>query len=172
MISAVAVPDSVPPGGATIQLVGNAPAGYNTNWIPSSSVSNPSALSTAAFVNQNSTFYFVASDGVCVDSIPIQVRTYEIFCEDPFIYVPNAFSPNNDGNNDVLYVRGNYIENMIFRVFNRWGELVFESTDPAKGWDGIYKERLCDPDVFTFYLDVNCFGGFKNVISGNVTLMR
>lgn len=172
LITAAAVPDSVPPGGATVQLIGNAPDGFTTTWLPSSSVQNPNALNTTAFVNQNTTFFFVATDGVCADTVPVFVKTYEIFCEEPFIFVPNAFSPNGDGNNDILFVRGNYIENMIFRVFNRWGEMVFESTDPTIGWNGIYKGRLCDPDVFTYYLDVNCFGGFNNVMSGNVTLMR
>ena len=172
LYSAAAVPDSVPPGGATIQLIGSAPNVYTTLWTPELGIQNPLDLSTSVFVNQNTTFYFVVTDGFCVDSIPVFVKTYEIFCEDPFIFVPNAFSPNGDGNNDILFVRGNYIENMIFRVFNRWGELVFESTDPTIGWNGIYKDRLCDPDVFTYYLDVNCFGGFNNVMSGNVTLMR
>lgn len=172
IFNAVAIPDSVPPGGATVQLIGNAPDGFTTTWLPLSSVQNPSAATTSAFVNQNTTFFFVADDGVCADTIPVFVRTYEIFCEEPFIFVPNAFSPNGDGNNDILFVRGNYIENMIFRVFNRWGEMVFESTDPTIGWNGIYKGRLCDPDVFTYYLDVNCIGGFNNVMSGNVTLMR
>ena len=171
-LSAAAIPDSVPPGGATVQLVGIAPNNFTTLWIPESDVLNPNALNTTAFVNSNTTFFFVADDGYCIDTIPVFVKTYEVFCEDPFIYVPNAFSPNSDGNNDVLYVRGNYIENMIFRVFNRWGELVFESQEQTLGWNGIFKERLCDPDVFTYYLDVNCVGGFKNVITGNVTLMR
>lgn len=172
LFSAIAVPDSVPPGGATVQLIGTAPLGYTTTWLPINSVANSNALETTSFVTQNTLFYFVATDGVCADTIPVLVRTYEIFCEEPFIFVPNAFSPNNDGNNDVLFVRGNYIENMIFRVYNRWGELVFESTDPAKGWNGIYKGRLCEPDVYDYYLDVECVGGFKNLITGNVTIVR
>jgi gliding motility-associated-like protein len=172
LFSAIAVPDSVPPGGATVQLIGTAPLGYTTTWLPLNAVANSSALETSSFVTQNTTFYFVATDGVCADTIPVLVRTYEIFCEEPFIFVPNAFSPNNDGNNDVLFVRGNYIVNMIFRVYNRWGELVFESTDPAKGWDGYYKGKLCEPDVYDYYLDVDCIGGFKNLITGNVTIVR
>jgi len=171
-LGASAVPDSVPPGGATIQLIGSAPGNLTTTWHPSSSVANPNALETSSFVNQNTTFYFVATDGVCIDTVPVLVRTYEIFCEEPFIFIPNAFSPNNDNMNDILLVRGNYILNMVFRVFNRWGELVFESTNPADGWDGVYKGKLCEPDVYDYYLDVECIGGFKNLITGNVTIVR
>ncbi len=172
LLNAIAVPDSVPPGGATVQLIGNAPDGYTTTWLPINSVANPSALETSSFVTQNTTFFFVATDGVCEDTVVVSVRTYEIFCIEPFVFVPNAFSPNGDGNNDILYVRGNYIENMIFRVYNRWGELVFESTDKNTGWNGIYKDKICEPDVYDYYLDVECVGGFKNLITGNVTIVR
>jgi gliding motility-associated-like protein len=172
LLSASAVPDTVPPGGATVALIGNAPDGYTTTWLPSSSVANPDALETSAFVNQNTTFYFVATDGYCIDTVPIIVRTYEVFCIEPFVFIPNAFSPNGDGNNDILFVRGNYIENMIFRIYNRWGEMVFESKDKNIGWDGVFKGKLCEPDVYDYYLDVECVGGFNNLITGNVTIVR
>lgn len=172
LLNAIAVPDSVPPGGATVQLIGNAPEGYTTTWLPMNSVVNPSALETSSFVTQNTNFFFVATDGFCEDTVVVSVRTYEIFCIEPFVFVPNAFSPNGDGNNDILFVRGNYIENMIFRVYNRWGELVFESKDKNDGWNGIYNGKLCEPDVYDYYLDVECVGGFKNLITGNVTIVR
>jgi gliding motility-associated-like protein len=86
--------------------------------------------------------------------------------------VPNAFSPNNDNNNDVLYVRGLYIEKVIFRVFDRWGEMVFESVDVSQGWDGTFRNKLLQPDVYDYYLDVTCVGGLKSIVKGNVTLMR
>lgn len=174
LINASALPDSVPPGGATVQLIGDAPSDFSTLWLPQSSVSNATALQTSAFVNQNTTFLFVAtdSDGVCLDTVPVFVKTFEVFCEEPFLFVPNAFSPNGDGNNDLLYVRGPYIERMIFRVYNRWGEMVFESVNKDKGWDGVYKGKLCEPDVYDYYLDAECIGGFKKLITGNVTLVR
>jgi gliding motility-associated-like protein len=61
---------------------------------------------------------------------------------------------------------------MIFRVFDRWGEMVFESTDVNFGWDGIYQGSKLDPDVFDYYLQVTCYGGLENIIKGNVTLMK
>jgi gliding motility-associated-like protein len=102
----------------------------------------------------------------------VEIKVYEIICEDPFVFVPNAFSPNNDNNNDVLYVRGLYIEKVIFRVFDRWGEMVFESTDVSQGWDGTFRNKLLQPDVYDYYLDVTCVGGLKSIVKGNVTLMR
>ena len=58
------------------------------------------------------------------------------------IGVPSGFSPNNDGSNDVLYVRGFGIETMLFQVYNRWGNWYSSTTDQHIGWDGTYQEYL------------------------------
>ena len=60
---------------------------------------------------------------------------------DYFIYVPNVFSPNADGNNDMLYVRGNRIESLRFNIYNRWGNKVFETDNVRQGWDGKYRGK-------------------------------
>mgnify|MGYP003346457632 CR=1 FL=1 len=105
---------------------------------------------------QNTLFTLTASDGVCYRSDTVLVKVFTFICGEPFIFVPNAFSPNGDNENDVLYVRGQLIEGMLFRVFDRWGELVFESTDRTIGWDGTFKGKQLDPDVYDYYLKANC----------------
>ena len=67
---------------------------------------------------------------------------------------------------------GPQIESMLLRVYNRWGELVFESTDPKLGWDGSYKNRKLDPDVYDYYLEVTCIGGNSEIIKGNITILK
>ena len=57
-------------------------------------------------------------------------------------------------------------------VFNRWGEMVFESTDVNNGWDGSFRGVPLQPDVYDYYLDVTCVGGLKSIVKGNITLMR
>jgi gliding motility-associated-like protein len=96
----------------------------------------------------------------------------EVFCDWPYIFVPNAFSPNGDGINDVLYVRSIYAEEVYFVVFNRWGEKVFETNDITIGWNGIYKGRDADPGVFDYYLEVKCFNQVYFKKKGNITLIR
>ena len=88
------------------------------------------------------------------------------------MFIPNAFSPNKDGQNDKLYVRGPFIESFIFRVYDRWGELVWETTNLSEGWDGTFRGKLLDPDVYDYYLQATCVGGLENIIKGNVTLIR
>ncbi|HIF15399.1 MAG TPA: T9SS type B sorting domain-containing protein, partial [Bacteroidetes bacterium] len=57
------------------------------------------------------------------------------------LWVPTAFSPNNDGVNDLLYVRGITINDFLFRIYDRWGKLLFETDDLSKAWDGRYKDK-------------------------------
>jgi gliding motility-associated-like protein len=159
------------PEGASVTLFGN-PENLNYSWTPTDGLTNPNSQNTQAIVNQSTIFTLTATDGICVKSDTVLVNTYGFICEDSYIYIPNAFTPNNDSENDVLYVRGQLIESMIFRVFDRWGEMVFESTDRNYGWDGTFRGKLMDPDVYDYYLQAVCIDGGEAIIKGNVTLIR
>lgn len=158
--------------GTTVVLSGN-PSGLSSYfWTPTAGLATPNSQSTNALVNETTIFTLTVSDGICEVSDTVEVRVYTIICEDPYVFIPNAFTPNGDNYNDILYVRGIWIEKMIFRVFDRWGEMVFESTDPNLGWDGIFRGKKLDPDVYDYYLDVTCIGGLQSITKGNVTLMK
>ncbi|MBM3452489.1 MAG: T9SS type B sorting domain-containing protein [Bacteroidetes bacterium] len=158
--------------GSTVTLYGS-PTGLDSySWSPTTGVSDPSMQQTNALVNETTIYTLTVSDGVCTRSDTTEVKVYEVVCGDPYVFIPNAFSPNGDTENDVLYVRGIWIEKMIFRIFDRWGEMVFESIDPSIGWDGTFRGRKLDSDVYDFYLDVTCIGGLKSIVKGNVTLMK
>ncbi|MFN6389819.1 MAG: gliding motility-associated C-terminal domain-containing protein, partial [Bacteroidota bacterium] len=101
-----------------------------------------------------------------------QVRL-DFLCSEDGIYVPNAFTPNGDGKNDVFRIRGYGVEYIsIFRVYSRWGELMFETTDISQGWDGTYKGELQFPAVYVYYIEGVCTNNQKIVKQGNVTLIR
>ena len=95
------------------------------------------------------------------------------------IYVPNAFSPNNDGTNDqFLIYAGKQVANIrSFLVFNRWGETVYEyynfqPNDPLFGWDGKHRGKEMDPAVFTWFAEIEFVDGKVELYEGDVTLMR
>lgn len=88
------------------------------------------------------------------------------------VYVPNIFSPNNDGNNDILYVRSANIQELNFSIYNRWGEKVFETHDKNEGWNGNYKGKQCPPGVYYYMAEVVFTNGEKLMKKGNVTLVR
>ena len=102
----------------------------------------------------------------------IKILTYPYVCDEPYLFVPNAFSPNDDGENDVLFVRGPLIKEMVFRIYDRWGELIFESFDRATGWDGLFRGKPMDPDVYDYYLKVTCIDEVETIIKGNITLLK
>ena len=74
----------------------------------------------------------------------------------PDVFIPNTFTPNDDGHNDVFKIRGPQYAIFYFAVYNRWGELVFETTDPLQGWDGMYKGAKADPGAFGYYVKAKC----------------
>ncbi|RFZ90306.1 gliding motility-associated C-terminal domain-containing protein [Mucilaginibacter conchicola] len=88
------------------------------------------------------------------------------------IFVPNAFTPNGDGNNDVLYVYGTNIKSLVFSVYNQWGEQQFRTTNKAAGWDGTYKGTAQPVGVYVYYADVTLNSGQVVRKKGTVTLIR
>lgn len=108
-----------------------------------------------------------SADG-CLDTI---CRTVDADVH-PAVDVPTGFSPNGDGSNDILYVRGAAIERMEFKLFNRWGEMVFESNSLTKGWDGSFRGKPQDMDAYAYILDVTFINGETLRKTGNVTLLR
>lgn len=90
----------------------------------------------------------------------------------PLADIPNAFSPNGDGKNDVLYVRGYGIETMNLRIYNRWGEKVFESNDVDYGWDGTAGGKPQEIEAYAFVLNVTFTDGTTFNKKGNITLLR
>ncbi|WP_454488629.1 Ig-like domain-containing protein [Chitinophaga lutea] len=88
------------------------------------------------------------------------------------IFVPNAFTPNNDGVNDVLYVYGTTIASMEMRVYNQWGQLVFESKDKARGWDGTMSGTRQPVGVYNYALKATLQDGTTVTKRGTITLIR
>ncbi|MGV3631617.1 MAG: gliding motility-associated C-terminal domain-containing protein [Bacteroidota bacterium] len=171
LINAIAS-DTVILSGADITLTALPAGNFTYQWSPVNGVADPAAQQTTATVDESTTFTVQVTDGVCTATDSVSVLCVTPECKPPYVYVPNAFSPNEKGKNEIFYVRGPQIETMLLRVYNRWGELVFESTDPQVGWDGTYKTRKLDPDVFDYYLEVTCIGGNSEIIKGNITILK
>ena len=146
--------------------------GFTYAWTPSSVVQNPTYQQTTAKLNETTLFKLSVTDGICTKYDSVLVKVFPYVCDDPSVFIPNAFSPNGDGNNDVLVVRGKMIKEMTFRVFDRWGELIFETHERGIGWDGTYKGKKLDPDVYDYYLKVTCIDDIESIVKGNVTLLK
>ncbi len=89
------------------------------------------------------------------------------------LLIPNAFSPNNDGQNDVFKICNITNEKLIdFKVFNRWGTILFRTTDPKQGWDGFSKGQLQPVGVYGYVIRIGYPDGYVETYKGTVTLIR
>jgi gliding motility-associated-like protein len=88
------------------------------------------------------------------------------------VFVPNAFTPNSDGKNDILYVYAPNIKNVKFWVYDQWGELQFQSNSQSSGWDGTFKGRLQPVGVYVYYMEATSNDGSLIKKKGTITLLR
>ncbi|MBK7311982.1 MAG: gliding motility-associated C-terminal domain-containing protein [Sphingobacteriaceae bacterium] len=100
------------------------------------------------------------------DEVCVEVTT------DYNIYIPNVFTPNGDGNNDVFLVYGTGITKLEMTIFDRWGEKLFNSKDQLLGWDGMYKGVLSKQDAYTYMVTYTSLDGKKHEKTGHVTLLK
>jgi gliding motility-associated-like protein len=104
--------------------------------------------------------------------------TVKVVCNGQNFFIPNTFSPNGDGSNDVFYPRGTGLFSAkTLRIFNRWGEIVFERQDfpvnnASVGWDGTWKGKKANSDVYIYQLEIYCQNGELIKYNGNITLIR
>lgn len=169
--------DKTIPVGSTIDLVPTFSADVTkVNWTPTSGIfrSNPPAITVKP--NQTTEYTVEASNPAgCISTDKITVF---VVCDNANVYLPNTFSPNGDGVNDIFYLRGSGLFTVrSFRVFNRWGEIVFERTmvnpnDVSFGWDGKFKGVALPPDVFVYTAEVICNNNTPLIFKGNVALIK
>jgi len=156
--------------GTNTQL--SAGGGSTYSWSPSGGLNCSDCANPVSDITQTTRYCVVVSAiNGCSDTACVSV-TVNVDCVIHFI--PDTFSPNGDGVNDVFSVQGAYgLSSFDMTIYNRWGEKIFESTDANSGWDGTYKGRLLYPDVFVYYVKGICYAG-DQVISkvGNVSLIR
>jgi gliding motility-associated-like protein len=87
-------------------------------------------------------------------------------------FIPNAFTPNNDGNNDIFKVYGSSIRELTMRVYNQWGELIFETKNAQNGWDGTWKGRPEAVGVYVYVAQVTFYNNVQIKRKGTVNLIR
>jgi gliding motility-associated-like protein len=104
----------------------------------------------------------------CVDSITRDVQVLIV----PLLDVPNAFTPGRFGENAIVKVKGFGIGTLNWKIYNRWGQVVFSTPDRNQGWDGMFKGVLQPMDVYTYTLDVEFTDGQKLRKTGDISLLR
>jgi gliding motility-associated-like protein len=163
---------TVSPGSSTIL---NASGGGTYLWSPASGLSCITCQNPTASPSATTQYCVIVSDtNNCSDSACLMVYVENPCSGNLNLPVANAFSPNNDGANDRFCLRGwnNCLKDFIIYIYDRWGEKVFESENPAFCWDGTYKGSPLNTGVFVYYIKAILETDDEVVKRGNISLIR
>jgi gliding motility-associated-like protein len=153
--------------GTTVHLLANGSVN-DYSWYPFAGLSCNACPNPVTTPTVTTEYYVtVTNNQGCTahDSVLITVECGDVF-------VPNAFSPNGDNINDVVYVYGGCIESMHFTIYDRWGNMVFETNDPAAGWNGQANGVPANSGVYDYTLQATEYNGDVINKRGSITLMR
>ena len=163
--------------GAEVQLhadLGQEVDGATYLWTPASDLNRPDVANPVATLSDTMVCYTVTvtiPDG-CKATDSVCVKGSILVCGPPEYVIPNAFTPNGDGINDVVDFGSPILSEIHVAVFNRWGECVFESEDLTNcRWDGTYKNTRCLPGVYTYTCRIRCHNQVETELKGDITII-
>jgi gliding motility-associated-like protein len=160
----------------TLQPINSGDKATTIVWTPSKGLSCSNCLTPVLTTNTNTLLKIVGTTALfCKDSATLQVNAYHR----SHIALPNAFSPNGDGLNDVFYViAGKDVKQVKqFQVFNRWGQKMFERTngktnDISFGWNGYYNGQLVAQGTYVYQIVIELLTGELEIHKGNISVIR
>jgi gliding motility-associated-like protein len=168
-------PDKRGAPGSVIQLHADTTKATSIAWTPNDHLSCDDCIDPLANLYKTITYFATVTNGVCEDTDDIRII---VGCDEELFFVPNTFTPNNDGANDRFFPMAEGVSRIDrFTVYNRWGEPVytvnnFPPGDPAYGWDGRFKGAELSPDVYVWYLESRCGNGERIFLKGDISLIR
>ncbi len=172
VLAAWATPDTIYVGQSS--QLGTYTSGGSLVWSPNYNISDIHSPSPVVTPEHTTTYTVMYTDAhgcnFPIAAVTIYVITKD--CNANTVFVPNTFTPNGDGVNDIEYARSPLITEIHFVIADRWGQIVFETNDITKGWDGNFNGRPCNPDVFGYYITYKCNNGKDSFKKGNITLIR
>jgi len=137
-------------------------------WTPNQNLSCNDCYSPIATPFETTEYQIILTDSNGCTST--DYLTIEILIPD--LFIPTGFSPNGDGYNDVVFVRSLDINTMTLQIFDRWGGIVFETSDQKVGWDGTFKGKELDFGVYVYKFEATLLSGKEIKQSGSITLFR
>jgi len=149
---------------------------YQYSWFPSEGLSCTECLRPivdSAFIGTTYTLLVTDMETGCEKEVTT-LTSVLVSCPDEILWVPSAFSPNEDGLNDELKVNSGTLNQInSFQIFDRWGALVFQTDDMRFGWDGRLKNERVPIGVYVYFVEATCpVNNLPILIKGDVTLVR
>jgi gliding motility-associated-like protein len=140
------------------------PSIYTVSWFDG----DTNRTKTLNYVG-NYPYTLFSSDGCSLSQVAVVSSNSE---QGSIMYIPNAFSPNNDGINNTFPGLDNtiYLDNFSLQIFNRWGEKLFETFE-IRNWDGTYKNKICQQDTYVYLISFRDCNGDRQILHGTVTML-
>ncbi|HBG70532.1 MAG TPA: hypothetical protein DDX57_07085 [Bacteroidales bacterium] len=154
--------------GATVQLNGSGGGTYS--WLPSDNLSDPAIANPICSADDTTIYILLVTNQYGCTSTDTVIVMVDGDCGS--IYVPNAFSPNNDQKNDVFGVMNRCLETLNLKVYNQWGNLVYETSDPNGRWDGNFDGTMSESGIYSYWFDGTLRDGTAVNGQGNFVLIR
>ena len=163
-----------PVNGTTVkygdEVTFNAGGGKYYTWYPTDLFLDPFLQSPTSVVKRDTTYRVIGVDQYgCKDTADIRINV--IYPEEPIL--PNAFTPNGDGKNDVFRLTNREYQKVIaFKIYNRWGQEIYSTIDPLKGWDGTKDGVLMPSGTYIYVIEYEMPNGERRKLNGDITLVR
>ncbi len=176
-VSGTATPDSILLGESSVLDILGCDSCMVEWEVPNGGIEPPTGPNVTVTPDREGEFIYTATvtEGACTQVVLIPLVVTEAICDPDRFYLPNAFSPNGDGENDELRLRSSFIDQITefeLIVFDRWGEQMYRSQDANGFWNGRFKNDACEPDVYGYWMRLICPTGEVLVQQGNITLLR
>lgn len=152
------------------EVVLNINTSYNVNWLDFFNTNTTQSV----FPVETKCYQFEAYNYFCIINDSLCIEAQDVFCDSEHIKIPTAFSPNGDNINDTYFIedKDGIVISFKLEIFNRLGQKVFFTRDVFEHWDGTFRNNILNPQVFDFYMDLECIGGKSLFYKGNITLIR
>jgi len=162
-------------GNSTLLIGSSTGTGVTYTWTPGASLNCSNCATPTANPGTTTTYTLYVKDNLgCTDSANVTI-TVKKACSgnDDDVFIANIFSPNGDGKNDVLNIEGNGLTNIYWAIYDRWGNLIFETTNIAQGWDGTKNGSPMEAATYVYYLKAICTKTKAEVkLKGNVSVVK
>ena len=160
--------------GEVVDLNAFSPNIVTYNWFDSEGnfINNTQSFTTPP-ITGTEIYYVEVGNAGCAAKDSVIILVLES-CDQGLATVPNVFTPNGDGINDILKVKPGLgiAEVSTFKIFNRWGEIVFEADAASSAWDGTQSGKELDPGVYVYYMELICTDDSRSIRKGNITLLK
>jgi gliding motility-associated-like protein len=137
-------------------------------WTPNTGLNCGNCLNPAANPLDTTVYTLTVDINGCIYSDSLQINV----SQDHIYFVPNAFSPNGDGHNDLFMITAFNVRKLEYRIFDRWGNLVFSGHDIKDSWDGTYKGKEANEAVYVYTVYIEYLDRYNFRSQGSITLMR